>query len=175
VKQRHNSTATLILTIESTYCSLSAQKLLKHTVQNCLVIPFAFIMNRVAVSVERERNGNLHHQESDELQDTRNLRDEDLRNLAQVYICVIFICYTLRWGCVSTVYVITLLFFRKLHNVVWQMSVLCHICHVWALSTLLCWIAKRNEVIKVFGNCYKSSVCEIGKLIGSEVKFLHGV
>lgn len=34
-------------------------------------------------SVERERNGHLHHQESEELQDTRNLRDEDLRNLAQ--------------------------------------------------------------------------------------------
>ncbi|XP_023723664.1 dmX-like protein 2 isoform X1 [Cryptotermes secundus] len=34
-------------------------------------------------SVECERNGRLHHQESDELQDTRNLRDEDLRNLAQ--------------------------------------------------------------------------------------------
>lgn len=34
-------------------------------------------------SVEHERNGQLHHQESDELQDTRNLRDEDLRNLAQ--------------------------------------------------------------------------------------------
>ncbi|PSN54280.1 DmX-like protein 2 [Blattella germanica] len=33
-------------------------------------------------SVECERNG-LHHQESEELQDTRNLRDEDLRNLAQ--------------------------------------------------------------------------------------------
>lgn len=28
--------------------------------------------------------GNLRHQESDELQDTRNLRDEDLRTLAQV-------------------------------------------------------------------------------------------
>ncbi|XP_069696328.1 dmX-like protein 2 isoform X4 [Periplaneta americana] len=34
-------------------------------------------------SVECERSGGLHHQESEELQDTRNLRDEDLRNLAQ--------------------------------------------------------------------------------------------
>ncbi|XP_066993059.2 dmX-like protein 2 isoform X2 [Anabrus simplex] len=33
-------------------------------------------------NLERERGG-LSHQESDELQDTRNLRDEDLRNLAQ--------------------------------------------------------------------------------------------
>ena len=60
------------------------------------------VVNHVAVSVEHERNGQLHHQESDELQDTRNLRDEDLRNLAQVYICVyevcmyVHICYTLR-------------------------------------------------------------------------------
>lgn len=59
------------------------------------MIALAFIMNRVAVSVERERNGHLHHQESEELQDTRNLRDEDLRNLAQVYIFVIFMCCTL--------------------------------------------------------------------------------
>lgn len=59
------------------------------------MITLAFVMNRVAVSVERERNGHLHHQESEELQDTRNLRDEDLRNLAQVYIFVIyFLLYT---------------------------------------------------------------------------------
>ena len=56
------------------------------------MVALAFVMNRVAVSVERERNGHLHHQESEELQDTRNLRDEDLRNLAQVYIFIIFIC-----------------------------------------------------------------------------------
>jgi hypothetical protein len=78
------------------YRSLSAQRLSECSVQNCLVIPFAFVMNHVAVSVERERNGHLHHQESEELQDTRNLRDEDLRNLAQVYICVTFIYCTLR-------------------------------------------------------------------------------
>jgi len=59
------------------------------------MVALAFVMNRVAVSVERERNGHLHHQESEELQDTRNLRDEDLRNLAQVYIFVICICCTL--------------------------------------------------------------------------------
>ena len=59
------------------------------------MIALAFIVNCVAVSVERERNGHLHHQESEELQDTRNLRDEDLRNLAQVYIFIVFICCTL--------------------------------------------------------------------------------
>lgn len=30
----------------------------------------------------------LKHQESDELQDTRNLRDEDLRTLAQVNVFI---------------------------------------------------------------------------------------
>jgi hypothetical protein len=54
------------------------------------------VLNYVAVSVECERNGRLHHQESDELQDTRNLRDEDLRSLAQVYICFIFIYYVFK-------------------------------------------------------------------------------
>lgn len=39
----------------------------------------------VSVGVKRAIAGSrLPHQESDEVQDTRNLRDEDLRNLAQV-------------------------------------------------------------------------------------------
>jgi hypothetical protein len=50
------------------------------------VVTAVVMLNYVAVSVECERNARLHHQESDELQDTRNLRDEDLRNLAQVYL-----------------------------------------------------------------------------------------
>jgi hypothetical protein len=36
-----------------------------------------------AENLDRER-GMLLHQESEEVRDTRNLRDEDLRNLAQV-------------------------------------------------------------------------------------------
>jgi hypothetical protein len=52
--------------------------------RNCSVVASGVVFNCVAVSVECERNGRLHHQESEELQDTRNLRDEDLRNLAQV-------------------------------------------------------------------------------------------
>jgi hypothetical protein len=67
---------------------------IKLLYRKCSVVAAGMVFNCVAVSVECERNGRLHHQESEELQDTRNLRDEDLRNLAQVYI--IFTHYTVR-------------------------------------------------------------------------------
>lgn len=49
----------------------------------------SFLLNLVSPNIVSEEFGpvsgnRLIHQESDELQDTRNLRDEDLRNLAQV-------------------------------------------------------------------------------------------
>lgn len=131
---------------------LFLNKSLSRTVQ---WLTAAVVFNFVAVSVEYKRNGGLHHQESDELQDTRNLRDEDLRNLAQVYICFIFIYYVFKWNFINIFIHEHICFFRKLHNADWQMLVLCHIFHVWAPSTSLCWTAKRNEVITISGKSHK--------------------
>lgn len=56
---------------------------------------FSYYINIFLAFGEQQQKGTLCHQESDELQDTRNLRDEDLRNLAQVIVIYI---YLLGWS-----------------------------------------------------------------------------